>query len=54
MTDALHSYPRYHQLPVDPSKPPYSTWGLFGEKDQIGTVNLLTPCLLYTSDAADE
>ena len=43
MTDALHSYPRYHQLPVDPSKPPYSTWGLFGEKDQIGTVNLLTP-----------
>ncbi len=35
--------PRYDQLPVDPSKPPKSAWGLFGDDDELGTVNLLTP-----------
>lgn len=35
--------PRYKDLPIDPSKPPRSAWGVFGDKDQIGTINLLTP-----------
>lgn len=35
--------PRYKDLPIDPAKPPHSAWGVFGDDDQIGTVNLLTP-----------
>ena len=35
--------PRYKDLPIDPSKPPRSAWGVFGEDDQVGTMNLLTP-----------
>lgn len=35
--------PRYKDLPLDPSQPPRSAWGVFGADDQIGTVNLLTP-----------
>ena len=34
--------PRYHELPIQPSKPPRSAWGVFGEDDQLGTINLLT------------
>lgn len=37
------SLPKYKDLPVDPSKPPGSSWGLFGEDDELGTINLLTP-----------
>ncbi len=36
-------FPLYEQLPLDPSLPPRSTWGLFGPDDQVGTINLLTP-----------
>lgn len=35
--------PRYSELPLDPSKPPGSAWGVFGEDDEAGTINLLTP-----------
>jgi kynurenine formamidase len=35
--------PPYGALPLDPAKPPRSAWGLFGEADQLGTLNLLTP-----------
>ena len=41
--DSLSSLPSYRQLPVDATRPPHSSWGLFGDGDQIGTVNLLTP-----------
>src|SRR5438876_8926671 len=42
--DALSSgLPRYRDLPIDPSKPPGSAWGVFGDDDQVGTINLLTP-----------
>jgi kynurenine formamidase len=34
---------RYRDLPVDASKPPGSAWGVFGDDDEIGTINLLTP-----------
>jgi kynurenine formamidase len=43
MAEFEDGLPRYDQLPMDPSKPAHSTWGLFGADDQIGTINLLTP-----------
>ncbi len=35
--------PRYDQLPARDSAPPGSSWGVFGDDDQVGTLNLLTP-----------
>ena len=35
--------PSFDELPVKPGNPPRSAWGLFGDDDQIGTINLLTP-----------
>lgn len=35
--------PKYRDLPLDTSKPPRSAWGLFGDDDELGTINLLTP-----------
>lgn len=37
------SLPRYRDLPISADKPPRSSWGLFGDADEVGTVNLLTP-----------
>jgi kynurenine formamidase len=34
--------PSYRQLPVRPDAPPGSSWGLWGDDDQLGTLNLLT------------
>jgi kynurenine formamidase len=39
--------PAYHELPIDPTYPPGSAWGVFGSEDEVGTINLLTPeCVL--------
>ena len=35
--------PSYNQLPVQDGAPPGSAWGLFGDDDQLGCLNLLTP-----------
>ncbi|HEX5086065.1 MAG TPA: cyclase family protein [Blastocatellia bacterium] len=35
--------PGFADLPVKPEHPPHSAWGVFGDDDQIGTLNLLTP-----------
>jgi len=35
--------PSFDELPINPSQPPRSAWGLFGDDDQLGTINLLTP-----------
>ncbi len=35
--------PRYAELPVRPDAPPRSSWGLWGDDDVLGTLNLLTP-----------
>ena len=35
--------PAYDELPVVPGAPPGSSWGLWGEDDRLGCLNLLTP-----------
>lgn len=35
--------PRHHQLPVREGAPAGAAWGVFGDDDQLGTINLLTP-----------
>ena len=35
--------PAFDELPIKPELPPRSAWGVFGEDDEIGTLNLLTP-----------
>lgn len=35
--------PDFAELPISPDLPPHSAWGVFGNDDQIGTLNLLTP-----------
>ncbi|MDP9373942.1 MAG: cyclase family protein [Chloroflexota bacterium] len=35
--------PGFDQLPLRPGDPPRSAWGLWGEGDEAGTLNLLTP-----------
>ena len=34
--------PSFAELPIKPDYPPHSAWGVFGDDDQIGTLNLLT------------
>jgi hypothetical protein len=34
--------PTYDQLPIDPKYPAKTAWGLWGEDDNLGTLNLLT------------
>lgn len=35
--------PSFDELPVKPGNPPNSAWGLWGDNDETGTINLLTP-----------
>ncbi|HYL40064.1 MAG TPA: cyclase family protein [Candidatus Binatus sp.] len=35
--------PRYRELPIRAGLPQRSAWGVFGDDDQLGTLNLLTP-----------
>lgn len=35
--------PTFDQLPIDAKYPAHSAWGLWGEDDNLGTLNLLTP-----------
>jgi hypothetical protein len=39
----MEPLPRFDDLPVTPGAPARSAWGLWGEGDETGTVNLLTP-----------
>jgi hypothetical protein len=39
----IRRYPEFSQLPLDPSHPPYSAWGVWGMDDELGTLNHLTP-----------
>src|SRR5690348_3345216 len=35
--------PSYEQLPIREGAPAGAAWGVFGDTDQVGTINLLTP-----------
>lgn len=35
--------PSFDSLPLREGDPPHSAWGLYGENDQLGCLNLLTP-----------
>lgn len=35
--------PRHHELPIRPGAPAGAAWGVFGDDDQLGTINLMTP-----------
>jgi kynurenine formamidase len=35
--------PRFSELPIKPEYPPGSSWGVFGDDDEIGCLNFLTP-----------
>jgi kynurenine formamidase len=39
----MHALPSYDELPVTPGAPAGSSWGLWGEDDRFGCLNLLTP-----------
>jgi len=39
----LNRLPRYDELPLRPHAPKGAAWGVFGDDDQLGTVNFLTP-----------
>ena len=41
--NSLERLPSFDELPIKPAYPPHSAWGVFGDDDQIGTLNLLTP-----------
>ncbi len=43
MTRDLTDLPSWDQLPVKEGAPKGSTWGLFGDDDQLGCLNLVTP-----------
>lgn len=36
-------WPEFNELPLDKNGPPGNAWGLFGEDDQLGRLNLITP-----------
>jgi kynurenine formamidase len=38
----MSSLPRYRDLPIAPGQPPKTAWGMFGEHDDLGTVQLQT------------
>ena len=39
----LNNLPSYDRLPVKEGAPKRSAWGLFGDEDQLGCLNLITP-----------
>jgi len=43
LTTKIANLPSYADLPVKPGAPAGSAWGLFGDDDQLGCLNLLTP-----------
>lgn len=38
----MSNLPTYDQLPIDPKHPAHTAWGVWGEEDNLGTLNLLT------------
>jgi hypothetical protein len=38
--------PSFSSLPLDNSGPPGNAWGLYGSKDALGALNMLTPAVV--------
>jgi hypothetical protein len=39
----MKSRPAFENLPLLAGDPPLSAWGLYGSRDELGALNLLTP-----------
>lgn len=39
----LNKVPRFAELPIKPDQPKESSWGVFGDDDELGCLNFLTP-----------
>lgn len=48
----MSEYPRYEDLPIDPSRPPGSAWGVFGDDDEVGTLNFITDADVQAASAS--
>ena len=52
MTSQSKGRPDFDSLPLHSGDPPFSAWGLYGDEDELGTLNLLTD--LVVREAAKE
>jgi hypothetical protein len=43
LVDSAAVLPRFSELPLRPGAPPGSSWGVFGDDDEIGTLNFIQP-----------
>ncbi|CUA72455.1 NAD(P)H-quinone oxidoreductase subunit 5, chloroplastic [Rhizoctonia solani] len=43
ITPISRGLPTFKDLPLKPEYPPHAAWGVWGEKDELGTVNNITP-----------
>jgi kynurenine formamidase len=44
--------PRHDQLPIREGAPAGAAWGVFGEEDQLGTINLMTPAAVIEASGS--
>lgn len=42
----MDSFPSFDDLPLQKDGPPGNAWGLYGQDDQLGRLNLLTPAVV--------
>lgn len=49
MSRSNMNIPRFSELPLREGDPPYSAWGLYGEKDELGTLNRQTDDLVLAA-----
>ena len=45
----MANIPRFSELPLRKDDPPYSAWGLYGDDDELGTLNRLSDDLVAKS-----
>ncbi|KAK1997573.1 hypothetical protein LX36DRAFT_711568 [Colletotrichum falcatum] len=45
--------PPFSSLPLDPNGPPGNAWGLYGDDDRLGALNLLTPAVVAAAAASE-
>lgn len=42
LRNMTNKIPSYDELPIDPKYPPHTAWSVWGEDDNLGTLNFLT------------